>query len=73
MTSPFDDPDSRFAVLINDEEQYSLWPESLDDPTGWTRVTAGDLAGCTAYVDEHWTDMRPRALRAAMMMSEARA
>jgi uncharacterized protein YbdZ (MbtH family) len=72
MTSPFDDPDSRFTVLINEEEQYSLWPESLDSPVGWTAVTVGGLAECTAYVDEHWTDMRPRSLRIAMM-SEADA
>lgn len=72
MTSPFDDLDSRFAVLINEEEQYSLWPEPLDIPPGWTQVSTGSLAECTAYVDEHWTDMRPRSLRIAMM-SEAGA
>jgi len=66
MTRPFDDPASRFNVLINDEEQYSIWPEYLDVPAGWTPVTAGQLEECTAYVDEHWTDMRPRSLKIAM-------
>lgn len=66
MTSPFDDPTGRFNVLINEEEQYSLWPEELDVPAGWTPVAAGDIDECTAYVDKHWTDMRPRSLRAAM-------
>lgn len=64
--SPFDDPAGRFNVLINDEEQYSLWPEPVDIPAGWTTVASGDLGECTAYVDKHWTDMRPRSLRTAM-------
>ena len=66
MTSPFDDPTTRFTVLINAEEQYSLWPEHLVIPAGWTPVASGDLAECTAYVDQHWTDMRPRSLKNAM-------
>jgi MbtH protein len=66
MTSPFDDPVGRFNVLINEEEQYALWPESLDAPVGWTPLASGDIDECTAYVDEHWTDMRPRSLKIAM-------
>jgi MbtH protein len=66
MTSPFDDPAGRFNVLVNEEEQYSLWPEPLDVPAGWTPMAAGDLDECTAYVDTHWTDMRPRSLRTAL-------
>ena len=66
MTSPFDDPDGRFHVVVNDEEQYALWPEGLDIPAGWAPLASGDLAECTAYVDEHWVDMRPRSLKVAM-------
>jgi MbtH protein len=66
MTSPFDDPAGRFNVLINEEEQYSLWPEQLEIPAGWTPVASGDIDECTAYVDKNWTDMRPRSLRIAM-------
>lgn len=66
MTSPFDGPTGRFNVLINEEEQHSLWPELLDVPAGWTPVASGDIDECTAYVDKHWTDMRPRSLRTAM-------
>ena len=66
MTSPFDVPGGRFNVLINEEEQYSLWPALLDVPAGWTPVAAGDMDECTAYVDKHWIDMRPRSLRIAM-------
>jgi MbtH protein len=66
MTSPFDDPAGRFNVLVNEEEQYSIWPARLDIPTGWTLASSGDMDECTTYVDNHWTDMRPRSLRVTM-------
>lgn len=54
----------RYQVVVNDEEQYSIWPEGADVPTGWRPVgVAGDRATCLAHVDEVWTDMRPRSLR----------
>lgn len=65
VTNPFDDDTRHFDVLINDEEQYSLWPQGLPVPSGWTSVASGDLRQCSAYVDEHWTDMRPASLRNA--------
>jgi len=70
-TNPFDDDDGTFFVLVNDEDQYSLWPTFVDVPAGW-RVVFGDSsrADCLAYVDEHWTDMRPRSLRVAMAGDE---
>lgn len=56
-----------FTVLVNDEGQYSLWPEGKDVPAGWTAAGyRGDRESCMRYVDEHWTDMRPASLRAAM-------
>ena len=60
------DEDTNFHVVVNDEEQYSIWPEYLDIPAGWTPVASGGIEECTAYVDEYWTDMRPRSLRIAM-------
>jgi MbtH protein len=63
MPNPFDDPDGRFLVLVNDEGQHSLWPEFADIPPGWTKVFG--VAGrepCLDYVTTHWTDMRPRTL-----------
>ena len=66
MTSPFDDSAGRFNVLTNNEDQYSLWPEQLDAPAGWTPVFSGGIDECTAYVDKHWNDMRPRSLRTVM-------
>jgi MbtH protein len=61
--NPFDDDAGAFKILVNDEGQHSLWPESLDVPEGW-RVTGvqGDRATCAAWVDRNWTDMRPLSL-----------
>jgi MbtH protein len=65
--NPFDDPDGTFLVLANDEGQHSLWPAFAEVPAGWTIVHDHDSRdGCLAYVNEHWTDMRPRSLAASM-------
>ncbi|HEX4722804.1 MAG TPA: MbtH family NRPS accessory protein [Pseudonocardiaceae bacterium] len=62
-----DDDNTTFQVLRNDEEQYSLWPLTLDIPAGWQAVgKQGTKAECMSYVDEVWTDMRPRSLREQM-------
>lgn len=69
--NPFDDEDGEFYVLVNDEEQHSLWPTFVDVPGGW-RIAFGPAgrAESLAYVDENWTDMRPRSLREAMRVSQ---
>jgi uncharacterized protein YbdZ (MbtH family)/predicted MFS family arabinose efflux permease len=65
--SDMDDDNARYEVLRNDEEQYSLWLAGHDVPAGWHRVgKEGSKEECTAYVDEVWTDMRPRSLRERM-------
>ncbi len=66
-TNPFDDESGRFFVLINDEEQYSLWPAFAEIPNGW-RVVFGEesRAECLEHVEKQWTDMRPKSLRMAM-------
>lgn len=53
-----------FIVLINDEEQYSLWSDSIPVPAGW-RVVHGPAArqACLDYVDAVWTDLTPRSAR----------
>jgi MbtH protein len=67
MTNPFDLEDGTFHVLVNDELQYSLWPAFAKVPAGWSVVLADtDRQRCLAYVDEHWTDMRPKSLVEAM-------
>ncbi|MBS2537006.1 MbtH family NRPS accessory protein [Catenulispora sp. NF23] len=66
------DENTRYQVLRNDEEQYSLWPADIEVPAGWLPVgKEGTEAECTDYVDEVWTDMRPRSLRERMADSEA--
>ncbi|HEY4465148.1 MAG TPA: MbtH family NRPS accessory protein [Streptosporangiaceae bacterium] len=61
------DEDIRYEVLRNDEDQYSLWPAGHEVPEGWHQVgKEGSREECSAYVDEVWTDMRPRSLRERM-------
>ncbi len=63
MTNPFEDEDGEYLVLVNDEGQHSLWPSFVPVPDGWTAVgPRGDRRICLAWIDEHWTDMRPRSL-----------
>lgn len=65
-TNPFDDEGSLFHVVVNDEEQHSLWPVFAEVPGGWRIAFGpGTRAEGLAYVEENWTDMRPRALREA--------
>lgn len=62
--NPFDDPDGTFCVLVNDEEQYSLWPSALAVPAGWTVVHDADTRqACLDHIEAHWTDLRPRSAR----------
>lgn len=72
MTNPFDDTDGVFRVLVNDENQHSLWPEFAPIPDGWRSVfgpTGHDP--CLAFVEENWRDMRPASLIRAMEQAGA--
>jgi uncharacterized protein YbdZ (MbtH family) len=62
--NPFDDDSVNFFVLINDEEQHSLWPTFSDIPAGW-RVVHGEAprADCLEYIEQNWPDIRPKSLR----------
>jgi glycopeptidolipid biosynthesis protein len=63
----FDDDSATLCVLINDEEQHSLWPALTDVPDGWRVVFGEDTrANCLRYVEENWTDLRPKSLRERM-------
>jgi MbtH protein len=56
-----------YTVVVNDEEQYSIWPADRDLPAGWRAVgKTGTKAECLAYINEVWTDMRPLSLRKKM-------
>ncbi|OBG29378.1 MbtH family protein [Mycobacterium sp. 852002-51057_SCH5723018] len=65
--NPFDDDQSGFLVLVNDEDQHSLWPALAAVPAGW-RVVYGeaDRAACLDYIEQNWTDIRPRSLRESL-------
>lgn len=61
------DEDGKYQVLINDEEQYSLWQSGLEVPAGWRAIGfEGSRQDCMTEVDRLWTDMRPRSLRERM-------
>jgi len=63
-SNPFDDENGTFYVLINAEEQHSLWPAFAPVPDGWTVVFGeGTRTDCLAYVEENWPDIRPKTLR----------
>jgi MbtH protein len=67
MVNALDDPRSRLVVVVNGEGQHALWPDHCAVPTGWTAVHGpADRSACVAYVDAHWTDMRPLSLRFSM-------
>jgi len=67
MSNPFDDADGVFLVLVNDENQHSLWPEFAAIPEGWRQIHGPDTRqACLDYIETHWTDMRPASLIRAM-------
>ena len=53
-----------YKVVMNHEEQYSIWPADRENASGWKDVgTSGTKAECLAYIKEVWTDMRPLSVR----------
>jgi MbtH protein len=56
-----------YKVVVNHEEQYSIWPADRENPLGWQDVgKVGPKAECLAHIKEIWTDMRPLSLRKKM-------
>lgn len=72
-TSCFDREDEIFIVLINHEEQYSIWPKWKAVPGGWRAVAGveGDKKTALEYIEKTWTDMRPHSLRQWMNEQDA--
>ncbi|WP_349617080.1 MbtH family protein [Azotobacter salinestris] len=63
----YDQADIQFHVVVNAEQQYSIWPEYKAMPAGWQEIgISGDRQSCLAYVSGIWTDMPRRSLRDAM-------
>lgn len=63
----FDSEDAIFNVVVNHEEQYSIWPDYKAIPNGWRAVgKSGNKKECLDYIEQVWTDMRPLSLRKFM-------
>ena len=56
-----------YKVVVNHEEQYSIWPAARELPLGWQEAgKSGPKDECLEYIKELWTDMRPLSLRKKM-------
>ena len=62
-----DEDTTNYMVVVNHEEQYSIWAADREPPKGWRIVgKRGKKSECLQYIEETWTDMRPLSLRKAM-------
>jgi MbtH protein len=74
MTNPFDDEAANFLVLVNNENQHSLWPSGLAVPNGWNvALSENTRPACVEFIEANWTDMRPRSLVTFMNNANANA
>lgn len=73
MATQDEEEDTRpYVVVVNHEEQYSIWLEHKEIPAGWsTAGKSGSKADCLAHIKEVWTDMRPLSLRKSMAVQAA--
>jgi uncharacterized protein YbdZ (MbtH family) len=63
-TNPFDDDNGKFFVLVNEQDQHSLWPAFVAIPAAWRAVYGeADRPACLQYIEQTWTDIRPASLR----------
>jgi MbtH protein len=61
------DDTTTYTVVVNHEEQYSIWPAGREIPNGWREAgKTGSKSDCLEYIKEVWTDMRPLSLRKQM-------
>jgi MbtH protein len=67
MSNDESEDNTIYTVVINHEEIYSIWPADRELPAGWNTVgVTGTKAECLEYIQEVWTDMRPKSLRDRM-------
>ncbi|HEX8354669.1 MAG TPA: MbtH family protein [Pyrinomonadaceae bacterium] len=70
MRDPGGEDETIYKVVVNHEEQYSIWPADRENPLGWSDAgKSGPKEECTAYIKEVWADMRPKSLRDEMEKS----
>ncbi|MCA1617932.1 MAG: MbtH family protein [Acidobacteria bacterium] len=64
MSERDDEDRAIYKVVVNQEEQYSIWPADRENALGWNDAgKSGPKAECLAYIEEVWTDRRPNSLR----------
>ena len=67
------DDNQLFKVVLNHEEQYSIWPKERENPLGWNdEGFSGSKQECLSHIEEVWTDMRPLSLRKKMAEAETK-
>jgi MbtH protein len=67
MPNEEQDDTTVYKVVVNHEEQYSIWPSYRENPLGWSDAGKSGLkADCLEWIEEVWTDMRPLSLRKQM-------
>ncbi|GAB4539977.1 MAG: MbtH family NRPS accessory protein [Haliangiales bacterium] len=70
-TADNDSDEVLYKVVVNHEEQYSIWRADQDSPPGWREVgVSGTKEVCLAHIEEVWTDMRPLSLRQQMAAAD---
>jgi MbtH protein len=68
------DVEGDYTVVVNHEEQYSVWPAGREPPAGWTPVgQTGSRDECLAWIDANWTDIRPLSLRRLLPITSPHA
>lgn len=73
MSSDEKEDTTIYKVVLNHEEQYSIWPADRENPLGWRdEGKTGLKAECLAHIKEVWTDMRPLSLRKKMEETSGR-
>jgi MbtH protein len=74
MSSDEREDKTHYKVVVNHEEQYSIWPADRENALGWNDAgKSGTKDECLAHIKEVWTDMRPRSLRDKMKEAEGKA
>ncbi|MBK3496764.1 MbtH family protein [Viridibacillus sp. YIM B01967] len=64
MTNPFENENGIYNVLINEEDQHSLWPAFLVIPEGWSVIYREESRqDCLEYINTNWTDLQPKSLK----------
>lgn len=72
MSQEINEDTTQYSVVVNHEEQYSIWPTERELPLGWRAAgKSGSKAECLDYIKEVWTDMRPLSLRKRMESSSS--